>query len=249
MVQGTASAVGKSIVTTALCRIFARDGLRVAPFKSWNMALNSAVTPDGFEIGRSTAVQAEAAGIDPTADMNPVLIKPEAGGGAQTIVLGRPAPEMAKLDEEERRRLLWSVASGALDRLRGRYDLIVAEGAGSPAEINLRGADIANMRVALHAGARVLLVGDIDCGGVFASLLGTLMLLEPEERALVGGLIINRFRGDRSLLAPGLEKLEQLTSKPVLGVLPYMHGLRVADEDSVALDRGKTPGAARSTSR
>lgn len=237
MVQGTASSVGKSHLVAALCRLLHQDGHRVAPFKAWNMALNSAVTPDGLEIGRSTAVQAEAAGIAPTADMNPVLVKPEFGGRAQTIVLGRVEPELARMPLAQRNAALWEVIVGALDRLRNEYDVVIAEGAGSPAEVNLRATDVANMRVALYARAPVLLVGDIDCGGVFASLLGTLMLLEPEERDLVHGLIINKFRGDALHLKPGLDILEQRTGKPVLGVLPYVRDLRLPEEDGVALDR------------
>jgi len=236
MVQGTASSVGKSLIVAGLCRLFRQEGLRVAPFKAQNMALNSAVTPDGLEIGRSTAVQAEAAGVAPTVEMNPVLIKPEAGARAQIVVLGKPLGRAETVDYFSRTAALWPVVADALDRLREKYDLVVIEGAGSPAEINLRDGDIVNMRIARHADAPVLLVGDIDRGGVFAALVGTLELLRPEERDLVRGLIVNRFRGDLELLRPGLTFLEEKTGKPVLGVLPHLNDLRIAEEDSVALE-------------
>ncbi len=236
MVQGTASFVGKSTVVAGLCRLFRQDGLRVAPFKAQNMALNAAVTPDGLEIGRSTAVQAAAAGISPAVEMNPILIKPEAGARAQIVVLGRPLGTLETTDYLSRKAALWEVVTDALARLRSHYDLIVIEGAGSPVEVNLRDGDIVNMRVARHANAPVLLVGDIDRGGVFAALVGTLDLLSAEERDLVRGLIVNRFRGNVDPLRPGLTFLEERTGKPVLGVLPYLDDLRIADEDAVALD-------------
>ncbi|MBN1813585.1 MAG: cobyric acid synthase [Anaerolineae bacterium] len=236
MVQGTASSAGKSLLVTALCRIFAQDGVRVAPFKAQNMALNSFVTPEGREIGRSQAVQAEACGIPPHVDMNPVLLKPEGETRSQVIVMGRPWQSLAAVNYYERKQILWEQVIAALARLRGQYELVVIEGAGSPAEINLRESDIVNMAVALHADAPVLLVGDIDRGGVFASLLGTLMLVEAEERRLIKGLVINKFRGDVRLLESGLEMLEERTGVPVLGVVPYLHDLHIAEEDSVALD-------------
>jgi adenosylcobyric acid synthase len=238
MVQGTMSSVGKSTIVTALCRIFAQDGLRVAPFKAQNMALNSFVTADGGEVGRAQAVQAEAAGVDVTVEMNPVLIKPEGPGRAQTVVLGRPWRSLAAEDYAEHRRHLWGVVTGALDALRERFELVVIEGAGSPVELNLKGADIVNMAVAEHADAPVALVGDIDRGGVFAQLLGTLALLDEGERRRVRGLIVNKFRGDLRRFAGGVEILEARAGVPVLGVVPFVPQLRLAEEDAVALDDG-----------
>jgi adenosylcobyric acid synthase len=236
MVQGTASHAGKSTLTTALCRILRQDGLRVAPFKAQNMALNSFVAAEGGEIGRAQALQAEAAGLDPSIDMNPILLKPEADAHSQVIVMGRSIGSMPAGEYQRRKLELWPTVAAALDRLRSRYDVVVAEGAGSPAEINLMQTDLANMRVARHAQAAVLLVGDIDRGGVFASLLGTLELLEPEDRALVRGFAINKFRGDPAILAPGLDFLVRRTGVPVLGVLPYLRNLDLPEEDSLGLE-------------
>ncbi|MCC6626588.1 MAG: cobyric acid synthase [Chloroflexi bacterium] len=244
MVQGTASSVGKSTLVAALCRIFAREGWRVAPFKAQNMALNSAVTADGGEIGRSTAVQAAAAGVEPTVDMNPILLKPEAEACSQLIVRGRVVGHLSAAEyyrDAERRRQLFAVVTESLDRLRAAHDLVVIEGAGSPAELNLTRGDLVNMAVARHARAPVLLVADIDRGGVFAALIGTVKLLPPEERVLLAGLIVNRFRGDATLFADGVRILEERTGLPVLGVIPYLPRLGLAEEDSTALDRPAEP--------
>ncbi|HLZ72923.1 MAG TPA: cobyric acid synthase [Dehalococcoidia bacterium] len=236
MLQGTASSVGKSLLTAALCRILAREGLRVAPFKAQNMSNNSFVTADGRELGRAQAVQAEAAGIEPLAEMNPILLKPEADHRSQVVVLGRPCGVLHGHDFLTRKQELWPVVTESLARLRADFDVVLIEGAGSPAEINLRAGDIVNMRVARHAQAPVLLVGDIDRGGVFAHLVGTLALLEPEERELVQGLVINKFRGSAELLQPGVAWLERRTGLPVAGVVPWLDGVGVADEDAVALE-------------
>ena len=236
MVQGTSSHAGKSLLVAALCRIFAHDGRREAPFKSWNMSLNSCVTARGGEMARAQVLQAQAAGVAPHTDMNPLLLKPASGGRVQVILEGRA---LGHLDVREYRRRVASflpAVLAALRRLRAAYDMVVLEGAGSPAEVNLREGDIANMRMALEAGAPVLLVGDIDRGGVFASLVGTLELLRPREREQVAGLVVNKFRGERGLLADGLRWLEERTGKPVLGVVPYLPGLALDEEDTVNLE-------------
>jgi adenosylcobyric acid synthase len=239
MILGTASSVGKSTLVTALCRIAAQRGIRVAPFKAQNMSNNAAVTADGLEIARSIAVQAAAARIEPTVQMNPVLIKPEGDRRSQIVVEGRPWRTLDARDYWGRKAMLWDVVARNLDALRAEYDLVIAEGAGSPVELNLKPRDIVNMRVASYTQARALLVGDIDAGGIFAALLGTLMLLEEDERALVRGLIVNRFRGDPTLFAEGVEILERRGGRPVLGIIPWLDDLGIAEEDAVALERGQ----------
>jgi len=240
MVQGTSSNVGKSILVTALCRIFKQDGYKVAPFKSQNMALNAFVTQEGGEIGRAQAVQAEACGIAPSVDMNPILMKPEADSKSQIVVNGKVDRTISAREYYEYAPLLLDTALAALNRLREQNDIVVIEGAGSPAEINLRQREIVNMRIAKTAGAPVLLAGDIDRGGVFASLIGTIDLLEPEERGYVKGYLINKFRGDASLLKPAIDVLEDRTSIPVLGIIPYLRNMAIAQEDSVYLDECKS---------
>ncbi len=243
MVQGTTSDAGKTTVVAALCRWLARQGVSVAPFKPQNMALNSAVTVDGGEIGRSTALQALACGLEPHSDMNPVLLKPQSDRGAQVILRGRVHGNMDALDYHAYKAEAMASVMDAWRALSARYDVIIAEGAGSPAEINLRANDIANMGFAEASDCPVLLVGDIDKGGVFAQLVGTLALISESERARTAGFIINRFRGDLALLEPGLDWLRVHTGKPVFGVLPYLHGLVIDSEDSVSTAGTSDAGA------
>ena len=233
MVQGTMSGAGKSLLCAALCRIFAQDGYRTAPFKSQNMALNSFVTRDGLEMGRAQVVQAQAAGVEPDVRMNPILLKPSSDIGSQVIVNGEVRGDMPAKEYFRRKKALIPDILRAYDDLASEFDIIVIEGAGSPAEINLKADDIVNMGLARLVAAPVLLAGDIDRGGVFAQLYGTVELLEPDERARICGLIINKFRGDVEILRPGLATLEEKTRLPVVGVVPYLK-VDIEDEDSLS---------------
>src|SRR5690606_11242363 len=246
MIQGTASGVGKSLLTAALCRLTARRGIAVAPFKAQNMSNNAAVTVDGGEMGRAQWLQAVAAGLEAEVVMNPVLLKPIADTRSEVVRLGRHAAEASALPWRERKALRWPPVRDARGDLRGRFDLVVAEGAGSPAETNLRDSDIVNMEVARYAGAAVLLVADIDRGGAFASLFGTWHLMEEEDRRLFRGFILNRFRGDASLLAPAPQQLEERTGVPVLGVVPWIQHLLPEEDGGPRLE--PTDGACASGS-
>jgi len=235
LVAGTTSDVGKSVVTAGLCRWLARQGVKVAPFKAQNMSLNSAVTVDGAEIGRAQAMQAAAAGVEPEAAMNPVLLKPGSDQTSQVVVLGKPWADVSALSYRQHKAALLEISLDCLADLRRRYDVVICEGAGSPAEINLRATDIANMGLARAAKLPVLVVGDINPGGVFAALFGTLALLSAQDQALICGFVVNKFRGDVKLLEPGLEMLRQLTGRPTYGVLPWTEGLELDVEDSLGL--------------
>ncbi len=233
MIQGTMSNAGKSLLCAGLCRVFKQDGYRVAPFKSQNMALNSFITEAGGEMGRAQVVQAEAAGIAPDVRMNPVLLKPTTDVGSQVIVNGEVQGNMRAMEYYRRKLEYVPAIIVAYNSLANEYDIIVIEGAGSPAEINLKQVDIVNMGLAKMVDAPVLLVGDIDRGGVFAQLYGTVALLENEERARIKGTIVNKFRGDRAILEPGIKMLEELCGVPVAGVIPYVH-VDIDDEDSLS---------------
>jgi len=233
MVQGTTSDAGKSTLVAALCRLLAREGVKVAPFKPQNMALNSAVTADGGEIGRAQALQAQAAGLAPHTDMNPVLLKPSSDTGAQVIIHGKVRADMNARDYHQYKTIAMSAVLESHRRLCAQYEAVIVEGAGSPAQINLRERDIANMGFAEAVDCPVILIADIDRGGVFAHIVGTLSCLSDSERKRIIGFVINRFRGDIGLLKPGLEWLEQQTGKPVLAVLPYLHGLHLDAEDAI----------------
>jgi adenosylcobyric acid synthase len=237
VVCGTGSDSGKSTVVAGLCRLLARRGLKVAPFKAQNMALNSAVTAGGHEIGRAQYAQAQAAGVEPEAAMNPVLLKPTGERTSQVVVAGRPWRTLDAAAYHRAKPELWPVVAAAVDDLRDRFDVVVCEGAGSPAEINLLDSDITNLAVAAHAGFPALLVGDIDRGGVFASLYGTVSVLPPELSGLIRAFVINKFRGDPGLLRPGLAELERRTGRPNLGVIPWVEGAGLDAEDSLGLDR------------
>jgi adenosylcobyric acid synthase len=243
LVAGTTSDAGKSVLTAGLCRWLVRQGVRVAPFKAQNMSLNSFVTAGGAEIGRAQAMQAAAAGLEPDARMNPVLLKPGSDRRSQVVVLGRPEGEVDAAEYRDHAARLLRVATGSLAELRREYDVVICEGAGSPAEINLRATDIANMGLARSADLPVILVGDIDRGGVFAALHGTLALLEPADQALVAGFVINKFRGARELLEPGVRMLQELTGRVPLGIIPWTDRLRLDTEDSLALDAGPPSSA------
>jgi adenosylcobyric acid synthase len=245
MIQGTTSDAGKSVITAGLCRLLARRGIKVVPFKPQNMALNSAVTIDGGEIGRAQAVQAQAAFLEPHTDMNPVLLKPNTDIGAQVIIHGKAIGNMDARRYHDYKPIAMRAVLESYERLRAAYDVVLVEGAGSPAEINLRDKDIANMGFAEAVDCPVWLVGDIDRGGVFAHLYGTLALLSASEQARITGLIINRFRGDVSLLTPGLDWLTEKTGKPILGVLPYLQGLHLEAEDALPRDSGLVKDAER----
>ena len=239
MVQGTMSGAGKSLLCAALCRIFAQDGLRAVPFKSQNMALNSFVTKDGLEMGRAQVVQAQAAGVEPDVRMNPILLKPSSDVGSQVIVNGEVRGQMKASEYFRTKRQLVPDILKAYDSLAEEADVIVIEGAGSPAEINLKSEDIVNMGLAEMVDAPVLLVGDIDRGGVFAQLYGTVALLEEDERRRIKGVVVNKFRGDRAILEPGLKTLEELCGIPVAGVIPYTH-VDIDDEDSLTERFGRS---------
>ncbi|MER5644596.1 cobyric acid synthase [Streptosporangium sp. NPDC002524] len=243
LVAGTTSDAGKSVVTAGICRWLARQGVRVAPYKAQNMSLNSFVTADGAEIGRAQAMQAAACGLEPSADMNPILLKPGSDRRSQVVVMGRPMAEVDAMEYWDVKERLRQVAVDALERLRSTYDVVVCEGAGSPAEINLRRGDIANMGLARAANLPVVVVGDIDRGGVFAALYGTVALLEPADQALIAGFVINKFRGAPEILEPGLDMIRELTGREVYGVLPWLDGLWLDVEDSLALDNRPAIGA------
>ncbi|TVM00617.1 MAG: cobyric acid synthase CobQ [Candidatus Brocadia sp. WS118] len=236
MIQGTGSHVGKSILVCALCRILKQDGYRVAPFKAQNMALNSFVTKEGKEMGRAQVAQAEAAGIEPMVEMNPILLKPTGDTGSQVVIMGKPIGNMTAKEYYQMKGEFVSIIKEAYHTLRTQFDIIVIEGAGSPAEINLKDGDIVNMGMAEMASAPVLLVTDIDRGGAFAWIVGTLALLTSDERDRVKGVVFNKFRGDKGILKPGLDMLEGRINKPVVGVIPYIHNLSIDDEDSVSLE-------------
>lgn len=236
MIQGTSSSVGKSVLAAAFCRIFYQEGYQISPFKAQNMALNSFVTATGGEMGRAQVVQAQAAGVDPEVRMNPILLKPSGPTGSQVVIMGQSQGNVTALRYHgEYQRMTWPFVKDALHGLLDEYEIVIIEGAGSPAEVNLKSNDIVNMRVAMEANSPVLLVADIDRGGALAAVVGTLELVEPEEREMIKGIIFNKFRGELALLQPALDFIEERTGIPVVGVVPYFK-IRIPDEDSVALD-------------
>ena len=243
MLQGTSSHVGKTVLVAGLCRLLAQDGFRVAPFKSQNMSLNAHVAPDGGEMGWAQAMQAEAARVPARVEMNPILLKPRADAMSQIVLLGKALGDMPAREYYRHGARLWPAVRSSYAAIAREVDVVVIEGAGSPAEPNLMRRDLANMRVAAMAKAPVLLVGDIDRGGVFASLVGTMAILEPPDRRRVAGFVINKFRGDTRLLAPALRDLERRAHRPVLGVVPHLHDLSLPEEDSVALEGPSFPPA------
>ncbi len=249
MFLGTGSDVGKSVLTAAFCRIFKQDGYRVAPFKAQNMALNSFITPEGGEMGRAQVVQAEAAGIPPHVDMNPILLKPTSSMGSQVIVLGKAVGNFTAKEYYAYKKQLVPVVREAFERLAARYDVVVLEGAGSAVELNLKEHDLVNLAMARMARAPCLLVGDIDRGGIFAALLGSVMLMDREEQDLIAGFIVNKLRGDPDLFHSGVLLLEERSGRPVLGVVPYFQHISIAEEDSVALARRVSKGAAERPSQ
>ncbi len=238
-ILGTGSDVGKSIITTAICRYYVNQGIRVAPFKAQNMSNNSGVTPEGLEMGRAQIVQAEAAKLPPHVDMNPILLKPTSEIGSQVVLLGSVSENASAVDYHKKKETLFETAAAALDRLRLNYDLIVMEGAGSCAEVNLMDSDIVNLRMAEYSGAAVVLVADIHRGGVFAQIVGTLECLKPYQQDLVKGFIINRFRGDIQLFEDGVKWIEEKTEKKVFGVLPWFDHIHIEPEDSVVIEKPK----------
>ncbi|MCL5408625.1 MAG: cobyric acid synthase [Candidatus Omnitrophica bacterium] len=246
---GTGSGVGKSIITAGLCRIFLKDGYHVCPFKAQNMALNSFVTENGGEIGRSQANQAFACSLKPHVDMNPILLKPNSDTGSQVILLGKPIGNITAVDYEKLKKTLRKQVKKSFDRLKEQYELIVIEGAGSPSEINLKAGDIVNMKMAEYADAPVILVGDIDKGGVFAWIIGTLSLLTKKEKQRVKGIIINKFRGDKKLLQSGIDFLEKKTGIKVLGIVPYFKDIKIPEEDSVYFENYKEQNKYQNTNK
>ncbi len=245
MIQGTGSGVGKSLIVAGLCRIFSDMGVNVAPFKAQNMALNSYITKEGGEIGRAQALQAEAARIEPSVDMNPILLKASGEAGCQVILNGRVHSNMQAREYYGFKKTAWETVTGAYERLSRKHDLIIIEGAGSPAEINLSNDEVVNMKVARHADAPVILVGDIDKGGVFASFYGTIGLLE-NDADYIKAFIINKFRGDLKILSPGIDMIREKTGRPVISVLPYLGDLGLSEEDGLPIERIRGAGAQRS---